>query len=88
MRRPFLSATTITLCLALSAQQAPKPQKPMVVFKATTSIVLVNLSVKDAQGKLVKDLKAIRPHLGEIRKSGGREHLGVRARAREIEPRQ
>ncbi len=57
MRRPSLSAATIALALALSAQQASKPQKPMVVFKATTSIVLVNLSVKDAQGKLVKDLK-------------------------------
>lgn len=67
MHRQSTSLLAIVLCLAwllpAPAQQAARPPArpaaapPQYVFKSTTNIVLVNLTVTDAKGNPVTDLK-------------------------------
>ncbi len=65
MRRPFIPAAGVGICLMLRAlalgQNAPPPE-PRVTIKTTVNEVLLDLVVRDKHGRLVRNLKP-----GEVR---------------------
>jgi VWFA-related protein len=54
--RSYSFAALALLCLAALAMQGQEPQQPVVTFRVGADLVVVDVSVRDRQGKPIQDL--------------------------------